>query len=48
MAKWLLRLCIPLVLLGIVACGSPPSKIPQGAPDPKAKMKQPPAPPRLD
>ncbi|HZY84713.1 MAG TPA: hypothetical protein VFE78_07770 [Gemmataceae bacterium] len=47
MKMWLLRLCVPLVLLGCPACGGPTSKIPTGAPDPKQKMERPPGPPPI-
>jgi hypothetical protein len=47
MIKWLMRLCVPFVLLGLTACGGQTSKIPSGAPDPKQKMEKPPAPPPI-
>jgi len=47
MKMWLLRLCIPAVLLACTACGGATSKIPQGAPNPSDKMEKPPAPPTL-
>jgi hypothetical protein len=47
MIKWLMRLSVPFVLLGLTACGGQTSKIPQGSPDTKAKMETPPAPPSL-
>jgi hypothetical protein len=47
MKMWLMRLCVPLVLLGCTACGGQTSKIPTGAPDPKQQMEKPPAPPAL-
>jgi hypothetical protein len=47
MSKWLIRLCVALVLVSCAACGGQPSHVPSGAPDPKEKMKQPPGPPPL-
>ena len=44
---WLMRLCIPAVLLACTACGGVTSKIPQGAPNPSDKMEKPPAPPPI-
>ena len=47
MSKWLIRLCVALVLVSCAACGGQPSHIPSGAPDPKAKMEKAPAAPAL-
>ena len=47
MSKWLIRLCVALVLVSCAACGGTPSHIPSGAPDPKEKMKTAPAAPAL-
>ena len=47
MKMWLLRLCVPAVLLACAACGGQTSKIPTGAPNPSEKMEKVPSPPAL-
>ncbi len=47
MKMWLMRLCVPAILLSCAACGGQTSKIPTGAPNPSDKMVTPPAPPPL-
>jgi recombinational DNA repair protein (RecF pathway) len=47
MKKRLIRLGVALALVGCVACGGPKQPTGATAPDPKAKMMQPKAPPAL-
>ena len=47
MKKRLIRLGVALALVGCVACGGPKQPTGATAPDPKAKMQQPNAPPPL-